>query len=112
MEKFKVKTTSLGGLRNKVYSSGDVVTQANLADDVSELAAKGFLEPLNKKAEDSEPKEAPEQSFISPSVKDEESVEYPPMSEMTVKEIKEALGDEAPKGKVKKSDLYDMLVNG
>jgi hypothetical protein len=113
MEQFKVIALSLGGLRNRIYSSGDVVIQSQLPVDVSELVAKGFLEPL-----DNAPKiaEAKSPSLPEPSVLDvvrsgySEVKEWPSIDDMTVKEIKEALGDKAPKAFTPKAELYALLV--
>lgn len=106
MAKFKVIALSLGGLRNKIFSSGDVVTQAQLPVSVDELVAKGFLKPV--------------EGYIAPSGKQHEpsiidavksqAVQWPPIDEMTAKEIKEALGDKAPKVFTPKAELYALLV--
>ena len=98
MERFKVIALSLGGLRNRIYSSGDVVTHEQLPVPASELVAKGFLQPLDAK---------PEPSVIAALTA---SVVWPPMDEMTAKQIKEALGDKAPKGPMPKAELYALLV--
>jgi len=87
MSSFKVISLSLGGLRNKVYSSGDVVTQEMLAVSVDELVEKGFLQPNS------------------------DVVKWPSIEDMTAKEIKAALGEKAPKQFMPKEDLYRMLVN-
>jgi hypothetical protein len=100
MAAYKVIALSLGGLRNKVYSSGDVVTQEQLPVDASELAAKGFLQPLDAK---------PEPSILA-AVQSQSGSVWPPMDEMTAKEIKAALGDKAPKGQMPKAELYALLV--
>ena len=87
METFKVIALSLGGLRNKVYSSGDVVTQDMVSANVSELVEKGFLQPNS------------------------DVVKRPSIEDMTAKEIKAALGEKAPKQFMPKEQLYAMLVN-
>jgi hypothetical protein len=97
MAAYKVIALSLGGLRNKVYSSGDVVTQEQLPVDASELVAKGFLQPENVK---------PEPSILAVV----QSQAWPPMDEMTAKDIKAALGDKAPKGQMPKAELYALLI--
>lgn len=107
MAQFQVIALSLGGMRNRIFSSGDVVTQDQLPVDVSELVAKGFLKPL-----DVEPKaEEPSMLAAIKAASDEaEPAGYPDMDDMSVKEIKAALGDRAPKGFTPKADLYAMLV--
>jgi hypothetical protein len=124
MQQFKVISLSLGGLRNKVYQSGDVITQANVADDVDNLVRNGFLVPLESekkwvtpKTEAAKAVEVVEDEVIEPiglaaALGTPIKTEWPPIDEMTVFDIKEALGEKAPKKQTKKSDLYDMLVNG
>lgn len=109
MAKFKVIALSLGGLRNRIYSSGDVVTQEQLPVSVDELVEKGFLMPLNApKAAEVKPVEIEEPNILDMVM---ESVsEYPPIEEMTIASIKEALGDKAPKKQMPKAELYAMLV--
>lgn len=118
MSRFKVISLSLGGLRNKIFESGDVVTQEQLPVSVDELVEKGFLKPLDNAPRASE-KTAPAMPEVSePSVlaaiqaaSDEvEAAGYPDMDDMTVKEIKEALGDRLPKKYMPKADLYALLV--
>jgi hypothetical protein len=106
MAAYTVIALSLGGLRNKVYSSGDVVTQEQLPVDASELVEKGFLQPFDAKPEPVE--KQPEPSVLD-AVKSQ-SVQWPPMDEMTAKEIKAALGDKAPKGQMPKAELYALLI--
>lgn len=106
MASFKVIALSLGGLRNKVYSSGDVVTQEQLPTDAAELVAKGFLQPIQD--EKPEPK-SPEPSILE-AVQSQSVSEWPSIDEMSVKEIKAALGDKAPKGFTPKAELYALLV--
>jgi hypothetical protein len=86
MESFKVISLSLGGLRNKIFQGGDVVTQEQLPVSVAELVSKGFLSPIS------------------------EVVVWPSIEDMTAKEIKEALGAKAPKQFMPKEQLYTMLV--
>jgi len=118
MQQFKVISLSLGGLRNKVYQSGDVVTQANVADDVDNLVRSGFLVPLeSEKTEAAKTVEVVEDEVLEPiglaaALGTPIKKQWPPIDEMTVFDIKEALGEKAPKKQTKKSDLYDMLVNG
>lgn len=107
MASYTVIALSLGGLRNKVYSSGDVVTQEQLPVDASELVAKGFL-----KANDGgdEPASKQVESSILGAVKSQAVITWPPIDDMTAKEIKEALGDKAPKIFTPKAELYALLV--
>jgi hypothetical protein len=118
MQQFKVISLSLGGLRNKVYQSGDVVTQANVADDVDNLVRNGFLVPLeSEKTEAVKAVEVVEDEVadligLGSALGTPIKKEWPSIDDMTVFEIKEALGDKAPKKQTKKADLYDMLVNG
>lgn len=109
MAAYKVIALSLGGLRNRIYSSGDVVTQEQLPVDASELVAKGFLHPLDAKPIYVAAK--PEPSVIAAiQAANDEPKQWPPMDEMTAKQIKEALGEKAPKGQMPKAELYALLV--
>lgn len=50
MGKYRVIALSVGGLRNKVYSSGDEVTEDCFPEgNCPELVEKGFLEPIAEK---------------------------------------------------------------
>jgi len=47
---YKVIALSVGGLGNKVFSCGDIVTDENFEINTSEkLVAGGFLEPIENK---------------------------------------------------------------
>lgn len=50
MRKFRVKALSVGGRGNKIYDSGDIVTENNFAPagKADELVKKGFLEPIEE----------------------------------------------------------------
>jgi|TARA_R110000851_G_scaffold266149_1_gene418652 hypothetical protein len=49
--KFKVIALSMGGKYNKVYNSGDEITQDSVEASVDELVDAGFLEELKAKKE-------------------------------------------------------------
>lgn len=52
MAKYKVKSLYLGGLGNKIFKSGDEVTEKNFPQGNAEkLCKKGFLEKVNEKPE-------------------------------------------------------------
>lgn len=52
MAKYKVKSLYLGGLGNKIFKSGDEVTEKNFPQGNAEkLCKKGFLEKVNEKTE-------------------------------------------------------------
>ena len=43
---YRVIALSLGGLKNKVFKKGDIVTQAQLGTNCAALASQSFLEPV------------------------------------------------------------------
>lgn len=44
MQKFIVKALSVGGLKNQIFNSGDVVCEENFPqENIAELVEKGFL---------------------------------------------------------------------
>ena len=48
MQKFKVKALSVGGLKNQIFNSGDIVCEDNFPkDNIAELVEKGFLVPID-----------------------------------------------------------------
>lgn len=52
MAKYKVTSLYLGGLGNKIFKSGDEVTEKNFPQGNAEkLCKKGFLEKVNEKTE-------------------------------------------------------------
>jgi len=110
MLSYTVIALSLGGLRNKVYSSGDVVTQSQLASDASELVAKGFLKANDGGITVDAVTPTIEPSIIESVMLANAPKAWPTIDEMTAKEIKEALGDKAPKVFTPKAELYAMLV--
>jgi hypothetical protein len=110
MASYTVIALSLGGLRNKVYSSGDVVTQEQLPVDTSELVAKGFLKPVDAPVTVKSVAANVEPSVIESIMLANAPKVWPPIEDMTAKEIKEALGDKAPKVFTPKADLYALLV--
>lgn len=47
MQKFIVKALSVGGLKNQIFNSGDVVCEENFPqENIAELVEKGFLTPI------------------------------------------------------------------
>lgn len=56
-KQYKVKALSLGGLNGKVFNSGDMVTQDQLAATVEDLMKAGFLVDENAKDEKSDKEE-------------------------------------------------------
>jgi hypothetical protein len=64
MAKYKVIALSVGGLGNKIFSTGDIVTESNFLPGVAEAHVKGgFLELISsdKKAEKSTEKKSKNQ---------------------------------------------------
>lgn len=113
MAEFKVIALSLGGLRNKIFKSGDVVTQEQLPVDVAELVTKGFLKPVNGGTANitvNVVKSSIEPSILESIMLANAPKVWPPIDEMTAKEIKDALGEKAPKAFTPKAELYAMLV--
>ena len=110
MATYTVIALSLGGLRNKVYSSGDVVTQSQLASDASELVAKGFLKANDGGITIKTVTPTVEPSIIESVMLANAPKVWPPIDDMTAKEIKEALGEKAPKVFTPKAELYALLV--
>lgn len=50
MKKYKVIPLSMGGLGNKIFNAGDIVTEANFPKgNVSQLENDGFLEEIKEK---------------------------------------------------------------
>lgn len=48
MHKFIVKALSVGGLKNQIFNSGDVVCEENFPqENIAELVEKGFLVPID-----------------------------------------------------------------
>ena len=48
MQKFIVKALSVGGLKNQIFNSGDIVCAENFPkDNIAELVEKGFLTPID-----------------------------------------------------------------
>ena len=48
MQKFIVKALSVGGLKNQIFNSGDVVCEENFPkENIEELVEKGFLVPID-----------------------------------------------------------------
>ncbi len=48
MQKFIVKALSVGGLKNQIFNSGDIVCEDNFPkDNIVELVEKGFLKPID-----------------------------------------------------------------
>ena len=48
MQKFIVKALSVGGLKNQIFNSGDIVCEDNFPkDNIAELVEKGFLIPID-----------------------------------------------------------------
>ena len=48
MQKFIVKALSVGGLKNQIFNSGDVVCEENFPqENIAELVEKGFLVPID-----------------------------------------------------------------
>ena len=110
MASYTVIALSLGGLRNKVYSSGDVVTQEQLPVDASELVAKGFLRVNDGGVTAKTVTPTVEPSIIESVMLANAPKVWPPIDDMTAKEIKEALGEKAPKVFTPKAELYALLV--
>lgn len=47
MAKYKVKTLYLGGLGNKIFKSGDTVTEKNFPEgNAAKLVKEGAIEPI------------------------------------------------------------------
>lgn len=62
MKTYKVIALSVGGLGNKIFESGDIVTDENFAQGRTiDLVAQGFLE---EEAEERSAKEAEEQANL------------------------------------------------
>lgn len=110
MASYTVIALSLGGLRNKVYSSGDVVTQEQLPVAASELVAKGFLKVNDGGITVKTVTPTVEPSILESVMLANDSKAWPPIDDMTAKEIKEALGEKAPKVFTPKAELYALLV--
>lgn len=110
MASYTVIALSLGGIRNKVYSSGDVVTQEQLPVDASELVAKGFLRVNDGGVTAKTVTPTVEPSIIESVMLANAPKVWPPIDDMTAKEIKEALGEKAPKVFTPKAELYALLV--
>lgn len=121
MASFKVIALSLGGLRNKIFQSGDVVTQEQLPVSVDELVDKGFLVPCESVNDDaflvdSDSVNDEAIHVEEPSIMEvlqsalETEKKWPSIDEMTIASIKEALGENAPKKQMPKAELYAMLV--
>ena len=48
MQKFIVKALSVGGLKNQIFNSGDIVCEENCPqENIAELVEKGFLVPID-----------------------------------------------------------------
>jgi len=96
MQSYRVIALSLGGRRNKVFSLGEVVTQAQLAAPVNDLVSGGYLEAVaSSNAEEVEVEvvetaevEAPETKLVE---KVEEAAEVtggiPAFSDLSKKQI-------------------------
>lgn len=113
-KEFKVVALSLGGLRKRVFQSGDVVTADLLARPVDELILGGFIEPISDSA--TQAVKTAETATPSGSVGASESVPQesqglPPYTEMTKKEILSLLAEKGishdPKQSKKK--LYALF---
>lgn len=76
MSKYKVIALSVGGLGNKIYSAGDIVTEANFpAGNAANLVKGGYLELIPETA--------------NPQASTETPTEQPATNQATAEEVKE-----------------------
>jgi len=91
---FKVASLSLGGRKNKIYKSGDIITQNQVEAKVDKLVADGFLVETTSKA-------VPKVQTPAPAQK----VEEPKVSGDQVQK------DEIPEyNKIKKTGIVKLLI--
>lgn len=105
MEKFIVISLHLGGLKNRRFKSGDIVSQSDFSEPLVNLVEKKYLKPLI--GED-------EKATVEPVVEPVVPLPLPLESEMTKAEIVERLQKIPGITFVeswKKAALYALLVD-
>lgn len=100
MSVYRVKSLSVGGKGNKIFNSGDLVTQANFAAKVEELEKGGYLEKVEDKVPEDAETEADKLEAIRAS-------EYKKLSKADVVTTLLEAGKEFD-DKATKAELYEL----
>jgi len=121
-QQYKVIALSVGGLKNKVFESGDTVTADQFNVPVQTLVDAGFLKPIGetqraapKVEKVAEPVEQPKAEPVKEEAIVEETPSFPAYKDITRTGILELLDDKpAMEGKYQsnwgKKKLYKILV--
>ncbi len=98
MKKYKVIPLSMGGLGNKIFNGGDIVTSANFPEgNVPKLIKEGFLKEHKESADEKKSRLVEEKN--AKEAKELEEKEAKRLQDIIDKEIQDAV-DEAEKESV------------
>lgn len=120
MKKYKVIALSVGGKHNKIYHSGDIVTEDKFHDgEAPGLARKKFIEPIGHTLKDEAPEGAENKGEIKVDLREEKpfgkKVETDNENDFTIEDvdIKDLKAELSAKGikfdkNATKEDLFDL----
>lgn len=104
MKQYRVIALSVGGRGNRIFESGDTVTENNFTEGrAAELENQGFLKEIGETAEEAAPPAAEEAEVTEPNL-------APPATEETV-EVKDAVEETDEYKAITRNELMEQLTN-